>query len=107
MEAPPRSSSQEFFDSAVSSLASVIILNDFLFSPSISCQRNCLKFAIFQGWSIMSSSAAKIASKATENAIKIGGMASQKVPGTGLSFNKKKKRNTHYPFIFLFFYAFT
>ncbi|XP_046754026.1 ADP-ribosylation factor GTPase-activating protein 1 isoform X2 [Diprion similis] len=53
MDAPPRSSSQEFFDTAVSSLAS--------------------------GWSIMSSSAAKIATKATENAIKIGGMASQKV----------------------------
>lgn len=53
MDAPPRSSSQEFFDSAVSSLAS--------------------------GWSIMSTSAAKIASKATENAIKIGGMATQKV----------------------------
>ncbi|XP_044588213.1 ADP-ribosylation factor GTPase-activating protein 1-like isoform X1 [Cotesia glomerata] len=53
MDAPPRSTSQEFFDTAVSSLAS--------------------------GWSIFSSSASKIATKATENAIKIGGMATQKV----------------------------
>ncbi|XP_057334835.1 ADP-ribosylation factor GTPase-activating protein 1 isoform X1 [Microplitis mediator] len=53
METPPKSTSQEFFDTAVSSLAS--------------------------GWSIFSSSATKIASKATENAIKIGGMATQKV----------------------------
>ncbi|XP_076284536.1 ADP-ribosylation factor GTPase-activating protein 1 isoform X1 [Lasioglossum baleicum] len=53
MEAPPRSTSQEFFDTAVSSLAS--------------------------GWSIFSSSATKIASKATENAIKIGELATQKV----------------------------
>ncbi|OAD58071.1 ADP-ribosylation factor GTPase-activating protein 1 [Eufriesea mexicana] len=53
MDPPPRSSSQEFFDSAVSSLAS--------------------------GWSILSSSASKIASKATENAIKTGELAIQKV----------------------------
>lgn len=53
MDAPPKSSSQEFFDTAVSSLAS--------------------------GWSVFSSSATKIASKATENAYKIGGIASQKV----------------------------
>ncbi|XP_011338313.1 ADP-ribosylation factor GTPase-activating protein 1 isoform X2 [Ooceraea biroi] len=53
MDPPPKSSSQELFDTAVSSLAS--------------------------GWSIFSSSASKIASKATENAIKIGGIASQKV----------------------------
>ena len=53
MDPPPRSSSQEFFDTAVSSLAS--------------------------GWSIFSSSASKIASKATENAMKIGELASQKV----------------------------
>ncbi|XP_076396020.1 ADP-ribosylation factor GTPase-activating protein 1 isoform X2 [Megachile rotundata] len=57
MEAPPRSSSQEFFDTAVSSLAS--------------------------GWSIFSSSASKIASKATENAMKIGEFASQKVGDLG------------------------
>lgn len=53
MDPPPKSSSQEFFDSAVSSLAS--------------------------GWSMFSSSASKIASKATENAIKIGELATQKV----------------------------
>ncbi|KOC60688.1 ADP-ribosylation factor GTPase-activating protein 1 [Habropoda laboriosa] len=53
MDAPPRSSSQEFFDNAVSSLAS--------------------------GWSIFSSSASKIASKATENALRIGELATQKV----------------------------
>ncbi|XP_076765578.1 ADP-ribosylation factor GTPase-activating protein 1 [Xylocopa sonorina] len=53
MEAPPRSSSQEFFDTAVSSLAS--------------------------GWSLLSSSASKIASKATENAIRTGELAIQKV----------------------------
>ncbi|XP_033298794.1 ADP-ribosylation factor GTPase-activating protein 1 [Bombus vancouverensis nearcticus] len=53
MNPPPRSSSQEFFDSAVSSLAS--------------------------GWSILSSSASKIASKATENAIRTGELAIQKV----------------------------
>ncbi|XP_057334836.1 ADP-ribosylation factor GTPase-activating protein 1 isoform X2 [Microplitis mediator] len=57
METPPKSTSQEFFDTAVSSLAS--------------------------GWSIFSSSATKIASKATENAIKIGGMATQKVGDIG------------------------
>ncbi|XP_011299528.1 ADP-ribosylation factor GTPase-activating protein 1 [Fopius arisanus] len=53
MDAPPKSTSQEFFDTAVSSLAS--------------------------GWSVFSSTASKVASKATENAIKIGGIASQKV----------------------------
>ncbi|KAF7990148.1 hypothetical protein HCN44_009883 [Aphidius gifuensis] len=57
MDAPPKSSSQEFFDTAVSSLAS--------------------------GWSVFSSSATKIASKATENAYKIGGIASQKVGDLG------------------------
>ncbi|XP_043251318.1 ADP-ribosylation factor GTPase-activating protein 1 isoform X2 [Colletes gigas] len=57
MDAPPRSSSQEFFDTAVSSLAS--------------------------GWSIFSSSASKIANKATENAIRIGELATQKVGDLG------------------------
>lgn len=33
----------------------------------------------FKGWSVFSSSASKIATKATENAIKIGGYATQKV----------------------------
>ncbi|XP_075229058.1 ADP-ribosylation factor GTPase-activating protein 1 isoform X2 [Lycorma delicatula] len=53
MDPPPKSSSQEFVDNALSSLAS--------------------------GWTLFSSSAAKIASKATESAIKVGGIASQKV----------------------------
>ncbi|XP_014209743.1 ADP-ribosylation factor GTPase-activating protein 1 isoform X2 [Copidosoma floridanum] len=53
----PKSSSQEFVDTALSSLAS--------------------------GWSLFSSSATKIASKATENAIKYGGMATQKVSDLG------------------------
>ncbi|XP_031840721.1 ADP-ribosylation factor GTPase-activating protein 1 isoform X2 [Nomia melanderi] len=57
MDPPPRSTSQEFFDTAVSSLAS--------------------------GWSIFSSSATKIASKATENAIRIGELATQKVGDLG------------------------
>ncbi|XP_044258023.1 ADP-ribosylation factor GTPase-activating protein 1 isoform X2 [Tribolium madens] len=53
MEPPPRSQSQEFVDTAMSSLAS--------------------------GWSFLSSSASKLASKATENAVKYGGIATQKV----------------------------
>ncbi|XP_076171898.1 ADP-ribosylation factor GTPase-activating protein 1 isoform X2 [Ptiloglossa arizonensis] len=53
----PRSLTQEFLDNAVSSLAS--------------------------GWSIFSSSASKIASKATENAIRIGELATQKVGDLG------------------------
>ncbi|XP_076656547.1 ADP-ribosylation factor GTPase-activating protein 1 isoform X2 [Halictus rubicundus] len=57
MDPPSRSTSQEFFDTAVSSLAS--------------------------GWSIFSSSATKIASKATENAIRIGELATQKVGDLG------------------------
>lgn len=52
-EQPPRSQSQEMFDTALSSLAN--------------------------GWSVFSSSATKLASKASENAIKYGGIASQKV----------------------------
>jgi len=52
-EQPPRSQSHELFDTAMSSLAN--------------------------GWSIFSTSATKIASKATENAVRYGGMATQKV----------------------------
>lgn len=52
-EEPPRSQSQEFFDTTVSSFAN--------------------------GWSFLSSSATKIASKASENAVRYGGMASQKI----------------------------
>ncbi|XP_015834270.1 ADP-ribosylation factor GTPase-activating protein 1 isoform X4 [Tribolium castaneum] len=57
MEAPPRSQSQEFVDTAMSSLAS--------------------------GWSFLSSSASKLASKATENAVKYGGLATQKMGELG------------------------
>ncbi|EEB19669.1 ADP-ribosylation factor GTPase-activating protein, putative [Pediculus humanus corporis] len=53
MDPPPRSTSQEFVDNALSSLAS--------------------------GWSLFSVSATKLASKATESACKIGEMASNKV----------------------------
>lgn len=56
-EQPPKTPSMELFDTAVSSLAS--------------------------GWSILSSSATKIASKATENAYKYGGIATQKVSVLG------------------------
>lgn len=63
MDPPPRSSSQEFFDSAVSSLAS--------------------------GWSMFSVSASKIATKATEGAIKIGGIASQKVADISVTVGEK------------------
>ncbi|XP_071442698.1 ADP-ribosylation factor GTPase-activating protein 1 isoform X1 [Hetaerina americana] len=65
MEPPPRSSSQEFFDNAVSSLAS--------------------------GWSMFSVSASKIASKATEGAFKIGGMATQKVADISVTVGEKVK----------------
>ncbi|XP_060519512.1 ADP-ribosylation factor GTPase-activating protein 1 isoform X2 [Cylas formicarius] len=56
-EQPPRSQSQEFVDTALSSLAN--------------------------GWSFLSSSATKIATKASENAVKYGGMASQKMSELG------------------------
>lgn len=68
MEAPPKSSSQEFFDTAVSSLAS--------------------------GWSVFSSSASKIATKATENAIKIGGYATQKVSEISETVGDKVREGT-------------
>ncbi|GLH14516.1 Centaurin-gamma-1A [Gryllus bimaculatus] len=65
MEPPPRSTSQEFFDNAMSSLAS--------------------------GWSVFSVNATKIASKATGSAMKIGGMASQKVAEISVSVGEKVK----------------
>lgn len=65
MDPPPKSSSQEFFDSAVSSLAS--------------------------GWSVFSTSAVKIANIATEGAIKVGGMATQKVAEIGNTVGDKVK----------------
>ncbi|XP_025423903.1 ADP-ribosylation factor GTPase-activating protein 1 isoform X2 [Sipha flava] len=57
IEQPPRSQSQDLLDSAVSSFSS--------------------------GWSIFSSSASKLASQATQSAIKIGGLATQKVSDLG------------------------
>lgn len=57
MEPPPKSVSQEFFDTAVSSLTS--------------------------GWQLFSSNASKIASIATENAMKIGELAASKVGDLG------------------------
>uniref|UniRef100_A0A8D8TLW6 ADP-ribosylation factor GTPase-activating protein 1 n=1 Tax=Cacopsylla melanoneura TaxID=428564 RepID=A0A8D8TLW6_9HEMI len=66
---PTRSaSSQEIFGGAVSSLAS--------------------------GWSLFSTSATKLASKATENAIKYGGIASQKVTEIGSTVTEKVKEGT-------------
>ncbi|KAG5899792.1 hypothetical protein JTB14_006127 [Gonioctena quinquepunctata] len=62
-EQPPRSQSQEFVDTAMSSLAN--------------------------GWSFLSSSATKIANKATENAVKYGGFASQKVAEVGSQLGEK------------------
>ncbi|XP_050432916.1 ADP-ribosylation factor GTPase-activating protein 1 isoform X2 [Adelges cooleyi] len=57
VEPPPRSQSQDLLDSAVSSFSS--------------------------GWSLFSSSASKIASRATQGAIKIGGIATQKITDLG------------------------
>lgn len=68
MEAPPRSQSQEFVDTAISSLAS--------------------------GWSFLSSSATKIASKATENAVKYGGIATQKVVDIGTHVGEKVREGS-------------
>lgn len=67
-EAPPRSQSQEFFDTTLSSLAN--------------------------GWSIFSSTASKVASKASENAIKYGGMATQKVADISMQVGEKVKEGT-------------
>ncbi|XP_014241820.1 ADP-ribosylation factor GTPase-activating protein 1 isoform X2 [Cimex lectularius] len=69
MDPPPRSSSQEFFDTAVSSLSS--------FGQS--------------GWSLFSKSALKIANKTTESAFKIGSIASQKVAEIGVTVTDKVK----------------
>ncbi|XP_054276120.1 ADP-ribosylation factor GTPase-activating protein 1-like isoform X2 [Macrosteles quadrilineatus] len=65
MDPPPKSQSQEFFDTAVSSLAS--------------------------GWSLFSTGATKLATKATESAIKVGGIATQKVAEIGVNVNDKVK----------------
>ncbi|XP_031784248.1 ADP-ribosylation factor GTPase-activating protein 1 isoform X1 [Nasonia vitripennis] len=64
----PKSTSQEFVDTALSSLAS--------------------------GWSLFSSSATKIASKATENAIRIGGIATHKVSDISETVGEKVREGT-------------
>ncbi|KAL3287207.1 hypothetical protein HHI36_001684 [Cryptolaemus montrouzieri] len=68
METAPRSQSQEFVDNAITSLAS--------------------------GWSFFSSSATKIASKATENAFKYGGIATQKVVDISSHVGEKVKEGS-------------
>lgn len=67
-EAPPRSQSQEFFDTTLSSLAN--------------------------GWSIFSNTATKVASRASESAIKYGGMATQKVADISMQVGEKVKDGT-------------
>ncbi|CAG9763257.1 unnamed protein product [Ceutorhynchus assimilis] len=67
-EAPPRSQSQEFVDTALSSLAS--------------------------GWSFLSTSASKVANKATENVVKYGGIATQKVVDISSHVGEKVKEGT-------------
>lgn len=42
-----------------------------------------------QGWSLFSSTATKVASKATENAMKYGGMATQKVSEMSVTVGEK------------------
>uniref|UniRef100_A0A224XQ78 Putative adp-ribosylation factor gtpase activator n=1 Tax=Panstrongylus lignarius TaxID=156445 RepID=A0A224XQ78_9HEMI len=72
MDPPPKSSSQEFFDNAVSSLSTI--------GQS--------------GWSLFSKSAMKVASKTTESAVKIGSFASQKVAEIGTTVTDKVKEGT-------------
>ncbi|KAF5302675.1 hypothetical protein FQA39_LY10171 [Lamprigera yunnana] len=67
-EAPPRSQSQEFFDTTLSSLAN--------------------------GWSLFSNTASKVASKASEGALKYGGMATQKVTDISMQVGEKVKDGT-------------
>jgi len=68
VEPPPRSQSQDLLDSAVSSFSS--------------------------GWSLFSSSASKLASQATQSAIKIGGLATQKVTDMTTDIGSKIKEGT-------------
>ncbi|XP_026818216.1 ADP-ribosylation factor GTPase-activating protein 1-like isoform X1 [Rhopalosiphum maidis] len=68
VEPPPRSQSQDLLDSAVSSFSS--------------------------GWSLFSSSASKLASQATQSAIKIGGLATQKVSDITTDISSKIKEGT-------------
>lgn len=51
------------------------------------------KMIIFQGWSLFSVSASKIASKATENALKFSNIASKKMTEIGATVGDKV---THY-----------
>lgn len=68
MAPPPRSQSTEIMDNAWSSLSS--------------------------GWSMFASGASKIAYKASENAVKLGSMASQKVVEISETVNEKVKEGT-------------
>lgn len=72
----PKSQSQEFFDSTVSSLASVsgpwyimLCLGVSIFSSLFS----------FQGWSMFSFGATKVANTAKDNVSRYGNLAGQKV----------------------------
>ncbi|XP_055685797.1 ADP-ribosylation factor GTPase-activating protein 1 [Lutzomyia longipalpis] len=65
---PPKSQSQEFFDTTLSSLAS--------------------------GWSLLSIGATKVASTAKENALKYGSLASQKVADVSSNVGEKVKDGT-------------
>uniref|UniRef100_A0A1L8DMK4 ADP-ribosylation factor GTPase-activating protein 1 n=1 Tax=Nyssomyia neivai TaxID=330878 RepID=A0A1L8DMK4_9DIPT len=65
---PPKSQSQEFFDTTLSSLAS--------------------------GWSLLSIGATKVASTAKENALKYGSLASQKVADVSSNVGEKMKDGT-------------
>lgn len=73
-EPPPKSQSQEFFDTTLSSLASVRLL--FLIRDT----RSLISLIpSIQGWSLFSSTATKVAETAKEKAVEIGSIASQKV----------------------------
>ncbi|GAB0097020.1 ADP-ribosylation factor GTPase-activating protein 1 [Sergentomyia squamirostris] len=65
---PPKSQSQEFFDTTLSSLAS--------------------------GWSLLSLGATKVASTAKENALKYGSLASQKVADVSSTVGEKIKEGS-------------
>lgn len=88
MDPPPRSTSQEFFDTAVSSLSSVSKLPFFDWFYDLELVFLVLQYFL-QGWSLFSSNASKIASKATENAFKIGNIATQKVSEIGATVGEK------------------
>lgn len=74
MEAPPKSQSQEFFDTTLSSLASV---SDLQLMTHKMCSFTTTN--LFQGWSLFSSTATKVAETAKEKAFEISNIASQKV----------------------------